>query len=466
MQTLGQIVAHLLAGLGPATVAASVAAPPAPESGLVAQTLLAVIAEKTGYPLEMLELDMALDADLGIDSIKRVEILSALQERLPQAPLIRPEQLGTLQTLGQIVAHLGSAGGGSAAVPTVATTAPVAADRELVTQTLLNVIAEKTGYPLEMLELDMALDADLGIDSIKRVEIFAALQSELPNAPAVRPEQLGTLQTLGQIVNYLVAANTAPAPTQLAVKGEQIDRATVAQTLLAVIADKTGYPLEMLELEMALDADLGIDSIKRVEILSALQERLPAAPAIRPEHLGTLQTVGQIVDFLASVAGAPAAPVAQPTAVTTEVGGGGITRQVLKAVPLPASSKREALSLPAGANVGVTDDGSELAAAICQELTLLGYFPLLLPMAQPLPPQLGGLILLSPAAGADSFCARPSSWCRPPRSLSRQQAQGPRSSPSRASTATSVCCRAKTCTIPSPVGSPVSARLPGTNGRR
>ena len=46
--------------------------------------LLEVIAEKTGYPTEMLELDMALDADLGIDSIKRVEILSALQERLPE----------------------------------------------------------------------------------------------------------------------------------------------------------------------------------------------------------------------------------------------------------------------------------------------------------------------------------------------------------------------------------------------
>ena len=45
--------------------------------------LLEVVSEKTGYPTEMLELSMELDADLGIDSIKRVEILSALQERLP-----------------------------------------------------------------------------------------------------------------------------------------------------------------------------------------------------------------------------------------------------------------------------------------------------------------------------------------------------------------------------------------------
>src|SRR5439155_7407085 len=72
----------------------------------------------------------------------------------------------------------------------------------------------------------------------------------------------------------------------------------VRHVLLAVVAEKTGYPTEMLDLDMGLDADLGIDSIKRVEILSALQEQLPEAPAVKPEHLGTLQTLRQIVEFL------------------------------------------------------------------------------------------------------------------------------------------------------------------------
>ncbi|KAF0221762.1 MAG: polyketide-type polyunsaturated fatty acid synthase [Geobacteraceae bacterium] len=61
-----------------------------------------------------------------------------------------------------------------------------------------------------------------------------------------------------------------------------------------MVSEKTGYPVEMLDLDMALDSDLGIDSIKRVEILSTLQERLPGAPAIGPEHLGTLRTLGEI----------------------------------------------------------------------------------------------------------------------------------------------------------------------------
>src|SRR5208282_641313 len=72
----------------------------------------------------------------------------------------------------------------------------------------------------------------------------------------------------------------------------------VADVLLQVVAEKTGYPVEMLELDMQLDDDLGIDSIKRVEILSALQDRLPEAPAVKPEHLGALRTLRQIIDFL------------------------------------------------------------------------------------------------------------------------------------------------------------------------
>jgi acyl carrier protein/NAD(P)-dependent dehydrogenase (short-subunit alcohol dehydrogenase family) len=356
----------------------------------------------------MLDLSMALDADLGIDSIKRVEILSALQERLPEAPPVKPEELGALQTLGQIVAYLqaGMGEGAPAAAMTVALPVDGGGDSAEVAAVLLAVVADKTGYPQEMLELNMALDADLGIDSIKRVEILSALQERLPALPAVKPEELGVLQTLGQIVTHLSSgihratpAGSAPAATASAA----LERAAVATALLGVIADKTGYPQEMLELEMALDADLGIDSIKRVEILSALQERLPGAPPIKPEHLGTLQTVGQIVDFLASVSGAPSAPVTPvATGSTAEAPAAAIERQLLKVVPLPPRSDREPFQLPAGGTVWVSDDGGELAAALCAAFTARGLAATLVDPAAPpaAPASLAGLILLPPAAGS------------------------------------------------------------------
>jgi NAD(P)-dependent dehydrogenase (short-subunit alcohol dehydrogenase family) len=93
----------------PAAVAAPAALPkptPAPAADRVGATLLAVVSEKTGYPVESLDLSLSLDADLGVDSIKRVEILSALQERLPEAPQVKPEHLGTLHTLHDVAAFL------------------------------------------------------------------------------------------------------------------------------------------------------------------------------------------------------------------------------------------------------------------------------------------------------------------------------------------------------------------------
>ena len=55
----------------------------------------------------------------------------------------------------------------------------------------------------------------------------------------------------------------------------------------------------MLGLDMDIEAELGIDSIKRVEILSALEEKMSDLPAVSPDMMGTLKTLGQIADYLA-----------------------------------------------------------------------------------------------------------------------------------------------------------------------
>src|SRR6202011_413792 len=117
----------------------------------------------------------------------------------------------------------------------------------------------------------------------------------------------------------VVAPAPKPAPVVEIAKPQAAASQRVEQILLDVIAEKTGYPTEMLNLDMALDADLGIDSIKRVEILSALQEKLPSAPAIKPEHLGSLRTLRDVVTFLegAPTKAAPEAiPATQPPPVS------------------------------------------------------------------------------------------------------------------------------------------------------
>ena len=376
----------------------------------ITETLLAVVSEKTGYPMEMLELDMGMDSDLGIDSIKRVEILSALQERLPGTPVIGPEHLGTLRTLGEIAAHLAAGVGAPLAAPISAIADLVASSSANITETLLAVVSEKTGYPIEMLELDMGMDSDLGIDSIKRVEILSALQERLPGTPVIGPEHLGTLRTLGEIAAHLSAGVGAPltAPDHGASSS-----ANITETLLAVVSEKTGYPVEMLELDMGMDSDLGIDSIKRVEILSALQERLPGTPVIGPEQLGTLRTLGDIANYLGAGVGAPlAAPIsadqgAASSAPTSEAIIPAITRSGVVAVPLDEAAAWDDVTVASNAEFWVADDGSTFTTELCAMLLTRGLTVRTIAAdeaAETAPPKdISGLIIVAPAAGTDDL---------------------------------------------------------------
>ena len=315
-----------------AVLASAVAASAAVSHDEIERTMMAVVADKTGYPVEMLELGMNMEADLGIDSIKRVEILGTVQDELPNLPELSPEDLAECRTLGEIVALFSQATPVTAAASVshatqnavlasaVATNAAVSNDE--IERTMMAVVADKTGYPVEMLELSMDMEADLGIDSIKRVEILGTVQDELPNLPELSPEDLAECRTLGEIVALFSQATPVPAAatvshaTQNAVVASAVAASAavsndeIERTMMAVVADKTGYPVEMLELGMDMEADLGIDSIKRVEILGTVQDELPNLPELSPEDLAECRTLGEIVTLFSQ-----AAPVVS-TAVT------------------------------------------------------------------------------------------------------------------------------------------------------
>ncbi len=441
LQTLQQVVEFLTSDSGAAVSVASPGVSPAKPSGpapaavdstAAAHALLAVVSEKTGYPVEMLNLDMGLDSDLGVDSIKRVEIMAALRTQLPSAPEIKPEHLGSLQTLRQVVEFLtaNSGAGFQPASPGVSPAKPSlpstsAVDFATASRALLAVVSEKTGYPVEMLNLDMGLDSDLGVDSIKRVEIMAALRTQLPSAPEIKPEHLGSLQTLRQVVEFLTASSERRSPTRREPAAAQIagsetgapaavDSASAARALLAVVSEKTGYPVEMLNLDMGLDSDLGVDSIKRVEIMAALRTQLPGAPEIKPEHLGSFRTLSEVVDFLcASSSVAAAIPVAAvslpvPPPVPEVEATPSLSRQILRPTPFPAADTRPLLTLAPGSLVWLTDDNTSLPATLAAKLEQRGLTvrrgtpaELLADRSAPLP---AALILLWPAANSgDAF---------------------------------------------------------------
>lgn len=367
------------------------------------QGLLAIVSEKTGYPTEMLELSMDMEADLGIDSIKRVEILGAMQEKFPGLPTVDPAALSDLRTLGQIVDYMAKSSGSAVSTASVPASQPVhtstqsapassftPAGLEDVTKSLLAIVSEKTGYPAEMLETGMDMEADLGIDSIKRVEILGAMQEKYPQLPAIDPAALSDMRTLDQIIRYMTASSvqqvvqpTKPVVTDMPVSEPQntVEPAVtttgteeMTKALIAIVSEKTGYPVEMLETDMDLEADLGIDSIKRVEILGAMQEKFPHLPAIDAAQLSELHTLQQIIDNFSGLKEASASTpmkTSQPAMVSEPEQSGLPSAFVnLKAVPLP---DRISVKLPEGSFTLVTDDGSGLTENVVSNLIKEGH---------------------------------------------------------------------------------------------
>jgi len=176
--------------------------------------------------------------------------------------------------------------------------------------------------------------------------------SAVPVAPLAPPVVPVVRNGVGPVpVASVPVASVPAASVSVAVAAPGVD--LVAQ-MLEVVADKTGYPVEMLDLSMALEADLGIDSIKRVEILSAVQERIPSLPDVETATMAALVTLQEIVDYLQSLMGpvssngvpamlAPPPVLAPPNGIPVgerlpfELAGAAIARYAVGAVATPAS---------------------------------------------------------------------------------------------------------------------------------
>ncbi len=323
--------------------------------------MIDVVSEKTGYPSDVLELDMQLDADLGIDSIKRVEILSSLQERMPSLPSIPPEVLGKLQSLRSIVEAISDPmESNSEPVPAEAAApgVPVSGAAGEIAGILVETVADKTGYPAEMLELDMRLDIDLGIDSIKRVEIFSALSDRLPGIRAAGPEEIGTLGTLRDIVAFLEGAPAAPGAAPVAAAPTQRSPAGLASAPASKRIDdvshesgndKAGSPIGMIELDF--------------------------------KHANGVE-------------------IANPVVLRT---------LFPRTRPLELPDRRAEVVLRNGGTVWISDDGSPLAHAVERRLTERGFKTQVLSLGDARPPSSGerlcGLIVLAPREGSEKLVA-------------------------------------------------------------
>ncbi|MFI6956521.1 SDR family NAD(P)-dependent oxidoreductase [Nocardia sp. NPDC050408] len=155
-------------------------------------------------------------------------------------------------------------------------------------------------------------------------------------------------------------------------------RADIADALVGVVAEKTGFPVEVIDPYLELEADLGIDSIKRVEIFSALRGRVPELTGVELDvtELGSLRTVDQIAAaFHAALTAQDDRPASSGDSVASTTDGADSVRAgdqaaLTRSVPILVPAPLPGLELPglrSGA-VLVTDDGAGTATQLAQLL--------------------------------------------------------------------------------------------------
>jgi acyl transferase domain-containing protein/acyl carrier protein/NAD(P)H-dependent flavin oxidoreductase YrpB (nitropropane dioxygenase family)/NADP-dependent 3-hydroxy acid dehydrogenase YdfG len=290
-----------------------------------------MIAEQTGYTVDMLEPGLDLEADLGIDTVKQVEIFGKISARFG---LKVPEnlKLKDLNTIEKLVGYLKPKVGAGLVMDSPMAKSVETPARSPKAETVSaagladpvkKVIAAQTGYDLDMLEDDLDLEADLGIDTVKQVEIFGKISAQY-GLKVPENLKLKDLNTIRKLVAYMESkvdpalVRTMASPAKLEPSAAvQVPpaAASLAGEIKAVIATQTGYETDMLEDDLDLEADLGIDTVKQVEIFGKIsgQYGLKVPENLKLKDLNTIRKLvaymeSKVDPALFSTMAAPAKP--------------------------------------------------------------------------------------------------------------------------------------------------------------
>ncbi|MEZ6098603.1 MAG: SDR family NAD(P)-dependent oxidoreductase [Pirellulaceae bacterium] len=219
------------------------------------------------------------------------------------------------------------------APPTTPVTRLLPGTTEL-SQFIVDFIVDQTGYPAEMIDFDWDLEADLGIDSIKKAQLFgelwdlvglerptadsggastlkledfATLRSILHHVQLVTAEKLSDIGTSGALVADCSTIPSPPPAEPMTLKAAPVPQASPRVTRreqalrfsIDFIVDQTGYPPEIVDLGADFEADLGMDSIKIAQLLGELSEQFAiAADATDRSQLLRFRSLSDVLQWV------------------------------------------------------------------------------------------------------------------------------------------------------------------------
>ena len=317
---------------------AAPAAAPAVGADEVPAVVTQIVSEMTGYPTDLLDPELDLEADLGVDTVKQAEVFAAVRDHYGverDANL----QLRDFPTLNHVAGWVRSKAGlpepsaapaaaPAAAAPVAVVSAPVAAPAaggDEVLAVVTQIVADMTGYPTDLLDPELDLEADLGVDTVKQAEVFAAVRehfdverdANLSCGTSDAEPRRGWVRSKKGIAAPAPAA-AAPSPL-LPLPRRPSSRprprrlrapTRVLSVVTQIVADMTGYPTDLLDPELDLEADLGVDTVKQAEVFAAVREHFNVERDANLQ-LRDFPTLNHVAGWVRSKTGIPApAPAA------------------------------------------------------------------------------------------------------------------------------------------------------------
>ena len=359
------------------------------------------MAKTTDYPPDMLALDLDLEADLGVDTVKQAEVFAAIRGHydIPRDDNLKLSEFPTLAHVVQFVRDRRP--DQPAATPSVTVTEPppstaiaAGAVADDVEDVVVSIVAETTDYPPDMLDLDLDLEADLGVDTVKQAEVFAAIRGHY-DIPRDENLKLSEFPTLAHVVQFVrerrpdqpepAAVATAAEPQEEpASEAKAHDDADIRARVLEIVGEMTGYPEDMLDMDLDLEADLGVDTVKQAEIFAALREAygIPRDPDLRLSDFPTLTHALQFVKDRMPAGATAEQAAGTPEAATLSdavlAGDMDAARRVHRRVPFAAwrpaldVCRATGVELGEGSRVAVMPDAGGVARALIERLRKRG----------------------------------------------------------------------------------------------
>ena len=201
--------------------------------------IVAIVAEATRYPADILEPHADFEHDLGIDSVKLGEIVVLVRRRygLDDESTLDPARFRTIASTAEAIGEIVHRAAPMSDTQTTAAAAPPHTpsdapfdDRDAIVAELTRIIAETTRYPAEILEPHADFEHDLGIDSVKLGEIIVVIRARyaIDEARTLDPSALRTIASTATAISDMLQIRSVVDGAQRLVRAGAHDGSAAA----------------------------------------------------------------------------------------------------------------------------------------------------------------------------------------------------------------------------------------------